>query len=139
MYSNDKVCVKVEDKITDFFRYNVGVRQGDVLSPTLFKLFINGLPDILSNNYDNVHLDNEKIPCLLYADDLVLISDSKEGLQKRLDTLCTFCKDWCMEINVKKTKIIIFNRSGRLLNEDFNVGNNSIECVKQYKYLGIVI
>lgn len=57
MYSNDKVCVKVEDKITDFFRYNVGVRQGDVLSPTLFKLFINGLPDILSNNYDNVHLD----------------------------------------------------------------------------------
>ena len=44
-----------------------------------------------------------------------------------------------MEINVKKTKIIIFNRSGRLLNENFNVGNNSIECVKQYKYLGIVI
>ena len=134
MYSNDKVCVKVEDKITDFFRYNVGVRQGDVLSPTLFKLFINDLPDILSNNYDDVNLNDEKIPCLLYADDLVLISDSKEGLQKRLDTLCTFCKDWCMEINVKKTKIIIFNRSGRLLNENFNVGNNSIECVKQYKY-----
>ena len=139
MYSDDKLCVKVEDKMTNFFKYEVGVRQGDVLSPTLFKLFVNDLPDTLSNIPDNVNLDNEKIPCLLYADDLVLISGSKEGLQKRLDTLCTYCQDWCMEINVKKTKIIIFNRNGRLLNENFSIGNNLIECVKQYKYLGIVI
>ena len=61
MYSNDKLCVKIEDKMTEFSTYEVGVRQMDVLRPTLFKIFINDLPGILSNTLDCVYLDNEKI------------------------------------------------------------------------------
>ncbi len=50
MYSNDNLCVKIGDKMTDFFTAEVGVRQGDVLSPNLFKYFVNDLPNILLKN-----------------------------------------------------------------------------------------
>jgi hypothetical protein len=59
--------------VTDNFKSNIGVRQGVNLNPSLFKLFINDLPGIFN--------------CLIYADDLVLISKSAEGLQKCIDNL----------------------------------------------------
>lgn len=139
MYNNDRLCVRVDNKITDFFSSKVGVRQGDVLSPNLFKFFINDLPKALEDNCDCLQLNNKCIPCLLYADDLVLFSDNKKGLQTQLNILYQYCNDWCLEINTKKTQIIIFNKNGRLLSDEFNIGANRIECVKFYKYLGLVL
>jgi hypothetical protein len=88
---------------------------------------------------DSVYLQDKKISCLLYADDLILISDSEQGLQDRLNILHKYCKDWCMKININKTKVIIFNKSGRMITRNFNINNQSIECVKTYKYLGIML
>jgi hypothetical protein len=70
----------------------------------LFKLFINDLPKILDEKSESVNLDGTKMSCLLYADDLVLISDSKDNLQKKLDILYRYCQDWCVEINTIKNK-----------------------------------
>ena len=55
------------------------------------------------------------VNCLMYADDIVLLSNSKEGLQNSLFNLKEFCDSWNLKINIEKTKIIIFNRSGKLL------------------------
>jgi hypothetical protein len=44
-----------------------------------------------------------------------------------------------MNININKTKVIIFNKSGRLITRNFNINNQNIECVKTYKYLGIML
>ena len=87
MYSFNKlhVCVKISDKRTDISE--VGVRQWDLLSPNLFKLFINDLPYILEQNTTSVEINNKYIPCLLYADDLIIFSDTKEGLQEKLNIL----------------------------------------------------
>ena len=52
---------------------------------------------------------------IMYADDLVLLSNSKEGLQKCLEVLHVFCKNWKLNVDTEKTKIMIFNKSGRLL------------------------
>ena len=89
MYSFNKlhVCVKISDKRTDFYISEVGVRQWDLLSPNLFKLFINDLPYILEQNTTSVEINNKYIPCLLYADDLIIFSDTKEGLQEKLNIL----------------------------------------------------
>ena len=65
----------------------VGVKQSDVLSPSLFKIFINDLPSIIDDKTDSITLDGEKIPCHLYADNLVLFSDTKNGLQQKLNIL----------------------------------------------------
>ena len=138
MYNNSKSCIRVlQDKVTEFFSLNVGVKQGDNLSPNLFKIFINDLPQYLNSTCDPIALDDKHVHCLMYADDVVLLSTSAIGLQQKLDQLQKFCHDWCLNININKTKIIVFNKAGRLIKQSFLFEKQNIECVKSYRYLGI--
>ena len=86
MYSSTKSCIKInESEITEMFSCNKGRRQGDGLSPVLLSLFMNDLPQYLrDNNCPSVTLGNHSLNCLMYADDLLLISPSPEGLQQSL-------------------------------------------------------
>ena len=43
----------------------------------------------------------------MYADDVILLTSSYAGLQSKLDLLQVFCKDWCLSINIDKTKVVI--------------------------------
>lgn len=80
-------------------------------------------------------MGREKISCLFYADDLVSLANSKSDLQHKLNILHDYCKEWCLEVNRQKAKVIIFNDNGRLLQETFCLGNNIRECVKHVEYL----
>ena len=60
-------------------------------------------------------LHDSRISHLLYADDLVLMSTSEIGLQSNIDRVNTFCKLWGLSINVSKSKIMVFSKSGRVL------------------------
>ena len=73
----------------------------------------------------------------MYADDIVLLSKSSKGLQQKLNCLDKFCTDWCLDVNVSKTKVLIFNKAGRHLKENFTLNKEPLECVTSYKYLGI--
>ena len=57
-------------------------------------------------NHDPVAIGKYLTNVLMYADDLVLMSTSKEGLQKCLDDLHIYCKNWKLTINTDKTKIL---------------------------------
>lgn len=138
MYLHTETCVKINnDKVTDSFHPSVGVRQGDNLSPNLFKLFINDLPDIFSPACCPVTLNSTKIHCLLYADDVILLSESQTGLQNCLDKLSEYCDTWGLEINTNKSKALIFNKSGRLKTNRFIYKQKTIENVRNYTYLGL--
>lgn len=55
----------------------------------------------------SVNLSGKNITSLLYADDLhVVLSDDQKGLQNKLDILNKYCKDWCLEINTSKIKLL---------------------------------
>lgn len=138
MYSNDMVCLKVGQQRTDFIPCNVGVKQGDVLSPNLFNLFINDIPVYLSGDPTAPTLGSTAINSLLYADDLVIFSLSPEGLQNSISKLSTYCSQWRLEVNLDKTKVIKFSKSGRICTNIFFFNNSQIQCVQDYKYLGIV-
>ena len=72
MYQNINLCVKVNSQfLNESFHSYVGVRQGDNLSPNLFKLFINDLLEIFDNNCHPVTLNITKLNCLMYADDVI--------------------------------------------------------------------
>ena len=137
MYSKSKLCVKLGDTHTKFFTSGKGVRQGDVLSPNLFKIFINDFPNYLSECKDPVNINNNVLQCLMYADDIVLFSTSLEGLQQRLNGLDQFCKEWCLDLNVSKTKILIFNKGGKLIKNTLYFDKDCLECVQHYRYLGV--
>ena len=83
-------------------------------------------------------LNSLKLNCLLYADDIVLLSETAEGLQNSLDKLSQYCKKWGMEINIDKTKSLVFNSTGRLFPVTFMIDNQLIEKVKQSRYLGVM-
>ena len=73
--------------------------------------------------------DGSKLNCFLYANDLILISNTAEGLQRSLDTLSKFCNDWLLNINLKKTKVIIFQKELRqsTFNNHFKINKEKIE------------
>ena len=75
---------------------------------------------------------------LQFADDLALLSDSQEGLQKSLDLLSDYCIANDLQLNTDKTKIVIFNKSTRETNPQFWVGEEQLEITKEYRYLGTV-
>ena len=106
LYSKSTCTVKIDNNKTSAFSYLRGVRQACILSPLLFNLFLNELPR--SINYketDPIILPNsEKLNTLLYADDLIIFSRSKIGLQNCLNNLDSFCSTWLLEVNLKKQK-----------------------------------
>ena len=139
MYKEVLFSVKVQDGATDFFSSQIGVKQGCILSPTLFSLYINDLPDLFNSECYPVCINNSPLSSLLYADDLVLISESAEGLQNCIDKLDNYCEKWNLTINLDKTKIMSFNKSGRKIIKDmFTFRNATIEQTMEYKYLGII-
>ena len=103
MYQNTFSCVKIDNYRTNLFKCDLGLRQGDNLSPNLFDIFINDLPSYFDESCDPVQLETKFINSLLYADDVVLLSTSENGLQNCVNKLASFAKDWKMQINLKKT------------------------------------
>ena len=87
---------------------------------------------------DTRKISDLAVPCLFWADDLVLISESEEGLQQHLNVLKKYCKDWKLSVNTDKTQVVIFNKNGKLIKkEKVFYRKQSIDSVKGYKYLGI--
>ena len=113
------------------------IRQGDTLSPDLFKIFINDLPDIFDISCHGVDIGTYHLNCLLYADDVILLSQSEVGLQYCLKKLENYCADWCLDVNLDKTKVLVFNKAGKLYKHEFKFNGKTVESVREYKYLGV--
>ena len=124
--------------LSEVFQSNKGVKQGDTLSTTLFNLFINDLPNIFTFDGNNpITIGDVNISCLSYADDLIIMSSCPISLQKCIKKLEEYCTKWKLEVNLKKTKIVIFNKQGTLIKKHkFHYKQNLIQNTKEYKYLG---
>lgn len=153
MYDQAKSCVRVGNTCSEFFDSNVGVRQGENLSPVLFALFLNDLVDFLHNKYDglsdlgseiNKYLSDDEIDVylrlyvLLYADDTVLLAESADDLQKALHLLEDYCNANNLVVNSSKTKVMIFSRGCIRNLPRFTFNDKKLDVVKSYKYLGII-
>ena len=78
MYSSIKNKVYHNGEKSESFDCNLGVRQGECLSPFLFAMYVNDMEERLSEDHDSITIEDVKLVLLLYADDLVLISDTPE-------------------------------------------------------------
>ena len=140
MYGNTGYTVRVNDFVSPRFIGNLGVKQGCWLSPTLSNIFQNDLHEIFSNGRsDPVFLGNTHLNSLSWADDLVLMSTSKEGLQKCLDNLQSYCCKWGLEVNAEKTKTMTFSKRRVLLDKPLIFGDSPLEDVDAFNYLGFCI
>jgi hypothetical protein len=109
----------------------------------LFNIYINDLPKLFEQAQSDPFVlpNGTAINSLLYADDLIILSRSKHGLQNCLNQLHEWCSKftkWLMEVNIKKTKVMIFQKhNSKLPNLHFQIGNKKIDIVKEYTYLGL--
>ena len=112
MYGNLKGCVCKDNKLSRCFEITIGTRKGCNLSPTLFNIFLNDFPSILEKGACHpASLNNMNINVLMYADDMLILSKSRAGLQRSLNILDVYCKKWKLAINTDKTKVMIFNKT----------------------------
>ena len=134
-----KLSIKVNNRASLPFVTSVGVKQGCILSPLLFNLYIRDITDKFNKDCHPVLLHDTALNCLMYADDLVLLSHSAKGLQNCLDSLEAFCKEWGLRINLQKTKVIIFNKTGQKIKKHrFHINGEEIEITDSYCYLGVL-
>ena len=148
LYLNIKSCVTVNGERSMLFPCDIGVRQGENLSPLLFSIYLNDLEQFLSqsgnvngvtcssnNIEENAHIFL-KLFVMLYADDTNILAETADDLQNALTRYALYCDTWKLNINNSKTKIVIFARR-RLPDYRFRL-IEEIEIVPNYKYLGVM-
>ena len=111
MYSGLESAVKLPDDVTDTFPQYVGLKQGCPLSPLLFNIHINDLEEFLKKEGHGILIGNKEISSLLFEDDVVLMGNNAEDLQRLINGMATYSLQWGLVVNTNKTQIIIFNKS----------------------------
>ena len=143
IYNVVKAKVRTGNTHTDSFSCPRGVKQGEVLSPVLFSLFIEELSkEICAHGKHGIQLMPElvQILILMFADDVTLLSYSVCGLQTQLDILSQASSRLGLTVNLDKSNIVVFRNGGHLAqNEKWTYGREPMEVVNMYKYLGIVL
>ena len=138
LYDVVESSVLVGHRRTEWFQVEAGVRQGCILSPILFAIFIDGLVRAVKRVRVTSTLEGIKLNILLFADDVILLADSRKDLQKLLDAVYEYSQKWRFKWNVLKSKVMRFG-SRKAQKLQYYLGFQALEVVKSFKYLGVEI
>ena len=132
-------CVHANSSYTSFFDCPIGLKQGCLLSPVLFSIFIHKLSDkTLESGIKGLQFFPE-ILLMLFADDVLLLSDTVVGLQRQLSISEYFCDDYHVEVNTTKTKVVVFKNRGNLARtEIWKYIGTDLEVVNGFHYVGLL-
>ena len=90
--------------------------------------------DLLNSNNNDTSKTSDLVVCRLFQDDeLVLISESKQGSQQHFNVLEKNCKNWKLGVNTDKTKVTIFNKKKLMKERKLLYSKQDIAIVKCYK------
>ena len=117
MYSNLNTRIKIHGKLSPPISCNVGLKQGDPTSTTIFNIYINELYTDLKEKCKRGIFITNNIPdvlCIMFADDVANCADTVVSLQNQLDVIDVFCSKTGMQVNLEKSEIIVFRNRGPL-------------------------
>jgi ribonuclease HI len=131
--TNRTLQVRVSTQISDRFVLENGTAQGAIISPILFVIMINDLPDTLSS-----------VESSLYADDTAIFCTSKNVrvinsiINKNLQCIAEWCDRWGFKISKNKTVAVLFSKFRQSAMIDVHIGNTKIKLVDSVKFLGVI-
>ena len=131
--------MRLEEEKTDWFGLEIGLRQGCILSPILFSIFIDGLAEEVKK-VGGVEYGEIIVGLLLFADDVVLVAEDRKMLRKMLRVVYKYSKKYRFRFNLDKSNVMIFgtNNNQQEYNK-FYLGKKKLEIVEYYKYLGLLL
>ena len=139
MYSNSRCQVKHQGLLSTDFLIRQGTKQGGKSSPLLYLVFINGLIKELEASNKGLCFYEINFGSPTVADDMVLMSFSKKGLEQMLHICWLYSCKWRYYYNAQKCKILIFNdkRSTPPNQQHFMLGQEVLELCESYCHLGV--
>ena len=147
LYADVSVCVKTATGLSQTFQSDLGVKQGCPLSPLLFGIFLDDFELHVQHTVSSAVaclplLAGRRVPPLLFADDMLMISTAPKGLRAQLLALQSYCDSKKLTVNAAKTQVMIMRpgggSGGRLAaDETFTYAGQPLEVVKATKYLGL--
>ena len=136
LYLNQQATVRTEFGDTDTFGIGKGVRQGCILSPSLFNLYAERIMREagLEESEEGIRIGGRKVNDLRYADDTTLLAGSKDGLHSMLTNVQTHSEKAGLYLNIKKTKIMSTAKI-----DSFVINGVELEVVRSFVFLGSTI
>ena len=128
MYCNQKCRVKWCVEVSHNFRVCNRVKQGGVLSPLLFNIYVDVLREHLAESGQGCHVSKMFRGCLAYADGVVLLSPTVDALENMLKICVKYSVDFRIKLNTSKSKLLVFTKNSTYINVKFQ--GNIISQVK---------
>ena len=140
-YGNQQFCIRWGNTLSNKFATSNGVRQGGIISPVYFNIYMDGLSNDLKRSKIGCKINGEILNHLLYADDSCIIASSPSALQKLLNICCEYAETNSIIYNELKTKCICFKPSNC---KDLSVPalflkRVQLKFVNSIRYLGVII
>lgn len=136
-YTNCVAMVRWNGELSNMFRLLCGVRQGGVLSPVLFSVYVDSIISSLAADEHGCRVSGIFLGCIMYADDLLLMSSSLHRMQMMIDKCSSEIENLDMRINAKKSQVIRIGPAFRTPCSPLKVCGTEIEFVDKLKYLGV--
>jgi hypothetical protein len=119
------------------FQVRCGVRQGGILSPILFNIYVDDLIDSLQRSGYGCYVKHTFFGCIMYADDLIIMSPSLHGLQNLLDLCSVYGNEHDIIFNPTKTVCLVVGPGRKMFKSDLFLCGQCLPWVKELKYLGV--
>ena len=138
LYERATSAVFINGNIGDWFHTTVGVRQGCILSPTLFNIFLERImSDVLEEHKGTISIAGRTISNLRFADDIDGLAGSEQELAQLVERIDQTSRAYGMEINAEKTKLMTNNING--IHKEIKASGQKLQTVTNFKYLGAII
>ena len=139
LYNESKTTFKIGNVKTGWVESNRGVKQGCVLSPLLFAIFMEELTLRVKSLNVRVEIGGNKLAILLFADDVILVAESADDLKKMLNTVGEFEKETYIRFSKEKSQIMIIKGNNLENQEKFEMNKEELNITNTYTYLGLEI
>jgi hypothetical protein len=137
IYENAQSAVRIGKVNGEWFRTDVGTRQGDPMSPLLFIAYLDRVMDQVRQNTCGVHIGGISINNLRFADDIDLIDEEINSLRSQIELTKNAAEQAGLLLNTKKTKIMVFGEKS--IADRIQVAGETIENVDRFEYLGSLL
>jgi len=136
-YRRMKARVRWNGDVSDDFVVTRGTRQGGIISPALFNVFIDGLLDELQQSGIGVRLGTCVYNSVAYADDITLFSSTIPGLQRLINRCYEYSQEWLFRYGIKKTKCLTIGKCP-FPEPSWTLNGQLIANVKELEVLGTI-